>query len=437
MPVIIGLGFCYRLIAPTGWISSLENSLMMRRFVALVTAATFAAGLLGGCSSDDDATSLGDTGTLTVRLTDAPSLIDSIQRIDIFVVRVDGRLAPASDAELAANVDNLAPGGWVALVAPNASFNLLALRNGTITTLGDASLPTGIYNAFRIVIDPGKSSVTLKNGRVLTRGSTPGILFPNVNRSAIRIVPSKPVEILGGRNANLIVDFDANASFVQRGISIERDGLLFRPLITATFVDGGVVTASLRLVNLSRTQLTLWQEGDPIAEARLLEADRSSRCFAVNVLEPLTISELGSQFPIDRLAPTLVPGASYLLVVFRDTSDRYRIVTLPTRFVAASGRSGLRVFNATGVAAGLDVFVAAADSALGPATFIDVAGDSTSAFVDVPARLSRIRITRRGAPGTLLDIPPMELLAGERVTIVILPQARGLSTPRFFVVPAC
>ena len=323
------------------------------------------------------------------------------------------------------------------LVTPNAAFNLLALRNGTTTTFGDASLAAGTYNAFRIVIDPSKSSVTLKNGRVLTSNSSPGILFPNANRSAIRIVPSKPVEIVGGRTGNLIVDFDVNSSVVQRGISIDRDGLLFRPLITATVVDGGVVTASLRLVNLARTDLTLWQDGDPLDGARRLQADSSSQCLVVSAFDPLGVTELGSTFPLGGVDPNLVPGGSFLLVVFRDTSDRFRIVTLPTRFITTPGRSGLRVFNATGVAAGLDVSVAATGSALGPATFIDVLGDSTSAFVDVPAGLSRIRITRRGSSGTLVDIPQQNLLAGDRLTLVILPPPRGLPTPRFFVIPAC
>ena len=262
---------------------------MMRRSVALVSAAMFAAVVFGACS-DDDTTSSGHTGTLTVRLTDAASLIDSIRRVDLFVVRVDGRLTPASDADVAANVDDGRPGGWVTLVTPNATFNLLALRNGTTTTLGDVSLRAGIYNAFRIVIDPSKSSVTLKNGRVLTSSSSPGILFPNANRSAIRIVPSKPVEILGGRTANLIVDVDVNTSVVQRGISIERDGLSFRPLITATVVDGGVVTATLRLVNLARTDITLWQDGDPFEQARMLQTDQSSQCLVVNTFAPLNVA---------------------------------------------------------------------------------------------------------------------------------------------------
>ncbi|HEY7393302.1 MAG TPA: DUF4382 domain-containing protein [Gemmatimonadaceae bacterium] len=406
----------------------------MTRRATLVSVIACAAVLVGGCA-DDDTTSLGSTGRLTVRLTDAPSLIDSIQRVDIFIERVDGRLAVASDAEIAAHVDTASVGGWVTLATPNASFNLLALRNGTTRTLHDASLPTGSYNAFRIVIDPSKSSVTLKSGRVLTHNSSPGILFPSVTRSAIRISPSKPVQIVGGRTANLIVDFDVNTSLVQRGNSIERDGLLFRPRITATVVDAGVVTATLRLVNLTRTELTLWQGGDPLSDARRLQPETDSPCMVVHVLEPITVTALGFD-AIARFAPDLVPGASYLLVVFRDTTDRFRIVTLPTRFVIASGRSGLRVFNATGLAAGLDVSVAAVGAALGPATFIDVLADSLSPFVDLPAGLSRILITNHGSSETLLDIPPQDLRAGERLTLVLL-SVRGLPVPRFFIVPSC
>jgi len=406
----------------------------MTRRATLVSAIAYAAALFGACSNDDT-TSVGNTGTLTVRLTDAPSLLDSIQRVDIFIERVDGRLAVASDLDIIANVDNPSAGGWVTLATPSASFNVLALRNGTTRTLHDASIPAGSYNAFRVVIDPSKSSVTLKNGRVLTNHSSPGILFPSANRSALRISPSKPVEILGGRITNVIVDFDVNTSVVQAGTSIERDGLLFRPRLTATVVDAGVITATLRLVNLSRSELTLFQDGDPLLDATRLQSDSSSRCLVVRALEPIAVTALGSD-AIAHFAPDLVPGASYLLVVFRDTRDRFRIVTLPTRFAAASGRSGLRVFNATGRAAGLDVSVTAVGSVPGTATFNDVLADALSPFVDLPPGLSRIHITSHGSSGTLLDIPLQELPADQRLTLVLL-SVRGLPVPRFFVVPSC
>src|SRR5262245_62006688 len=131
---------------------------MMSKLIWRTTLASTiacAAALFGACSNDDT-TSLGNTGRLIVRLTDAPSLIDSIQRVDIFIERVDGRQAVATDAELAANVDTPSAGGWVTLATPNASFDVLALRNGTTRTLHDALLPAGSYSAFRVVIDPNK-----------------------------------------------------------------------------------------------------------------------------------------------------------------------------------------------------------------------------------------------------------------------------------------
>ena len=410
---------------------------MKKRSVALVFAATLAALLLGACDDDDNTTSLGDNGRLIVRLTDSPALIDSIQRVDIFVVRVDGRLAVASDAEVAANVDN-GGGGWVTLATPNATFDLVALRNGNITLIGDTELPVGTYQAFRVVIDPSKTTVTLKNGRVLTRSSSPGIAFPNLNRIAIRVLPSRPVEIVGGRTNNLIVDFDINQRFVQRGVSIGRDGLVFRPVITATVVDPGVVTAKVRLVNLTRSPITLWQAGDPVDDARKLQDNRGSGCFVVNTLDPLNVTEGGSAYSIGRFAPVLVPGESYVLVVFGDTLDGLRVVTLPTRFVVPPGRSGLRVFNISGLVDALDITVAGVTaSSLGPVTFSDIRGESISAFVDVAPGFQRIILSRHGSSEALLDIPSLDLLEGQRLTLVILPPVRGLTVPRFFVVPAC
>ncbi|HEY7395766.1 MAG TPA: DUF4382 domain-containing protein [Gemmatimonadaceae bacterium] len=282
---------------------------MIRR-ATLVSALAYAAALFGACA-DDDATALGNTGRRVVRLTDAPSLIDSIQRVDIFIERVDGRQAVATDAEIAGNVDNASAGGWVTLATPNASVDVLALRNGTTRTLHDVLLPTGSYNAFRI-IDPSRSSVTLKSGRVLTHNSSPGILFPSVNRSAIRISPSRPVQIVGGRTANLIVDFDVKTSLVQRGTSIERDGLLFSPRITATVVDAGVVTATLRLVNLSRTELTLWQAGDPLTEARRLQPETDSPCMVLDI-PPLELTP-GQRLTLVILSVRGLPVPRFFIV---------------------------------------------------------------------------------------------------------------------------
>jgi len=104
----------------------------------LVSAlAVFALALPGACSDSLSTTpNHGDgIGALMVRLTDAPFLTDSLKSVDIFVVRVDGRVTATDDNEANSNLDDGGSSGWQTLASPNAAFNLLALQNGVSTSL--------------------------------------------------------------------------------------------------------------------------------------------------------------------------------------------------------------------------------------------------------------------------------------------------------------
>src|SRR5207342_1439233 len=111
---------------------------------------------------------------------------DSLKSVDIFVVRVEGRTSTTDDNDANTNLEDGGSSGWQTLASPNAAFNLLALQNGVSTTLGQAALPAGTYNGFRFIIDPSKSSVTLKNGMVLTGTSSPNVTFPSAAKSGIK-----------------------------------------------------------------------------------------------------------------------------------------------------------------------------------------------------------------------------------------------------------
>src|SRR5207248_8382515 len=115
------------------------------------------------------------SGILVTRLTDAPFPTDQVKSVDIFVVRVDARQSDVSDdgANEALSAESSASSGWKTVATPNASFDLLSLQHGIAATLGQAMLPAGSYNGFRLVIDQDKSSATLKSGLVLSGGSTP------------------------------------------------------------------------------------------------------------------------------------------------------------------------------------------------------------------------------------------------------------------------
>ena len=175
-------------------------------------------------------------GTLQLFLTDAPFPFDEVQSVDVFVLRVEGRVSEGSAAEAEANTDEAAaPGaGWMTLAEPNAELDLLTLQNGVTANLGQASLAPGTYRGFRLVIDPSKSSITLKDGTVLDAASTPNVSFPSAGTSGIKIVLTSPVVIGSGETTSLLIDFDVAQSFIMRSNSLAQDGLLFTPVIKAT-----------------------------------------------------------------------------------------------------------------------------------------------------------------------------------------------------------
>jgi hypothetical protein len=207
---------------------------MSRRFMyAAAFGTVMAAALVAvACSS----TTAPGTGTLQVRLTDAPFSSDSVSRVDVFVVRVDAKQQSADDAEVAAGADDskATANGWTTVAGPNQKIELLALRNGISTGLGATALPAGSYQSFRLVIDPSQSSVTLKNGMVLTSTSSPSVSFPSAARTGIKINLDQPIVVAADGTTTALVDFDVDRSFVIRGTSIASGGLNFTPVVRGT-----------------------------------------------------------------------------------------------------------------------------------------------------------------------------------------------------------
>jgi hypothetical protein len=200
---------------------------------ALVASAALGAGACGG--SDSSAPAAG-TGNVVVQLTDAPFPTDSVKSADIFIVRIDGRASDADSSTSAKGIseDSASAGGWTTLAKPNATINLLAYQNGVTTTIGNSPLPAGTYQGFRLIIDASRSSISLKNGKVLSGTSNPGIMFPSAAQSGIKIELSQPLKISASQTSTLVVDFDLANSFVMRGNSISQNGLLFKPVVKAT-----------------------------------------------------------------------------------------------------------------------------------------------------------------------------------------------------------
>jgi hypothetical protein len=198
-------------------------------------AACLALGALAGCS---DSESLGPgQGRIAVRMTDAPFPLDDVASIDIFVVRVEAKTQVTTEEDASLDVEDAESDGWIVLATPNEEFDLMDLRNGVNVFLGDAVVPEGDYRSFRLIIDTDRSSVTLKDGTVLTANSSPSIKFPSAGRSGIKVILTEAVVVEEGLTTDVLLDFDAEQSFVMRGNTIMQNGLLFKPVIKATILD--------------------------------------------------------------------------------------------------------------------------------------------------------------------------------------------------------
>lgn len=206
------------------------------RQITYVTLAAAGVAMLACSDSGPDLTSSG-TGTLNIALTDAPFPFSEVKSVDVYVVRIDGKIADV-DSAAAANQSDSA--GWKTLVTPNSSINLLSLAGGKTTNLGAATLPVGNYKSFRFVIDTDKSSVTLNDG------TKPDIKWPSAGKNGIKLILDQPFDIVNG-TTNMLIDFDVGRSFVMRGNSISQNGLLFKPVIHATTQQSaGAISGSVK-----------------------------------------------------------------------------------------------------------------------------------------------------------------------------------------------
>ena len=211
--------------------------------------AAAAGALLISVTACSDSVAPASTGTLSIMLTDAPFPFDQVARADMYVVRIEAKMGESSEAEAEevdsdaarASLHSVGESGeslgdprheWVTVATPNQSYNLLDLQNGVVTSLGQITLPAGTYRSFRLILDTEQSSITLKDGTVLTGSSSPSIVWPSAGHTGIKVKLVQPVSI-GATGTAMLLDFDLGRSFVLRGKTI-RDGLLFKPVIRAT-----------------------------------------------------------------------------------------------------------------------------------------------------------------------------------------------------------
>lgn len=157
----------------------------------------------GGGSGSDDA----GAGTLRVSLTDAPACGYDSVHVTVEKLRVH-RSASAAEGDA----------GWAEVVlTPPRRIDLLTLTNGVLEPLGQTALPAGTYTQMRLVLAPNGSSTPPAHAVRPSGGAEVPLDTPSGQQSGIKL--NMNVDVPAGKVADVVLDFDACKSVVQRGNS--------------------------------------------------------------------------------------------------------------------------------------------------------------------------------------------------------------------------
>ena len=185
------------------------------RLLPIAAAGVVLGAFFTSCESLWNDTGDGDTGTLTVLLTDAPFPADLVESA---LVTIDSVVIHAKHTD-----------EFITLSSDPAVYDLMDLRNGETALLADLDIPTGEYNQLRLLVNDDSARVVLKEGTTLP------LMVPSGEKSGLTINILPHLSIGAGTTGEVLLDFDVSKSFTmqygQGGGAIT--GFHFKPVVRA------------------------------------------------------------------------------------------------------------------------------------------------------------------------------------------------------------
>lgn len=208
------------------------------------------------------------TGTVVVRLTDAPA--DDFASVIVYISEVTVKGSGASANEMV-------------ISSTEQSFDLLTLQNGVTAALGTATVPTGSYSQIRLLVDSAR--VTLKAGNTFTDGtSSAKLTVPSGSQTGIKVTFSPPVTVSEGQTV-LVVDFDISQSFVFQGPHDHPNSISFKPVLHATALDVAASISGTILPAIAHATVYAIAGSDTVQTAF---ADVTTGAYTLHFLPPGT-----------------------------------------------------------------------------------------------------------------------------------------------------
>jgi hypothetical protein len=165
----------------------------------LAIAAVVALLALAGCSATPTATT---SGTVRIRMTDAPGTYDAV---NLVVNQVAIHRGLPDSLEMDGMADSVS--GWEILSDHAATYDLMKLRNGLFVTLAEGLAPAGHYTQIRLKLGAGSN--------VVVDGVTYPLTVPSGLQSGYKLVGE--FDVPASRLVEIALDFDAARSIHQTG----------------------------------------------------------------------------------------------------------------------------------------------------------------------------------------------------------------------------
>ena len=184
-------------------------------------------GMLAGCGSGGG----GATGTLQVKITDAPFPVGELDAAVITVVSISAR----------------GDSGWVDIKTDDTTpvdIDLYQLTAGLAEELALVTVPTGAYDEVRLVISKAELTFTLDGGAPITQD----FVVPSGASSGLKVKIDPPILVAEDQTAELLLDVDLSASFHLAG---EGGEPTMADLVDAKAIFHPVI----RAINLAETAL--------------------------------------------------------------------------------------------------------------------------------------------------------------------------------------
>src|SRR5262252_9055293 len=224
----------------------------LRFLLALLPLAAFA-----GCSNNDNPANP-NSGTMIVRMTDAPA---AVQAVNLVVTEVAVRVA-------AGQADSLS--GWQVLNSTTHTYNLMNLQNGTFVTIAQAPVPAGTYTQMRLKLGAGST--------IVVDGTTYPLTVPSGLQSGFKIDGSFLVP--AGGTADVSIDFNASQSILQTGVG----AYMLKPVVhVMTTSTAGAIRGTVQPASVP-TSIFATQGADTLSSAQTAANGQ----FTMSVLSPGT-----------------------------------------------------------------------------------------------------------------------------------------------------